>query len=395
MRLITLLLCCLGLAGCAAWETASESFTGITDYFLGGQDNTEPPAELVDYSPESEIEVLWKETIGVGADEQTLRLVPAVANGKVLAADREGLVQARDARTGDLLWEVEAEVPFSGGPGLGAGTVILGTSDAEVLALNIENGEQLWKTKVSSEVLSVPVVAKGMVMVRTTDGVLVALDERTGGKRWSYELTVPALSIRGTSSPLIVEDNVISGYDNGKLIALRLQDGKNVWESSIAVPSGRSEVERLVDLDVDPIESQGIVYTASYQGGVSAVSELDGDVLWRKEDVSSFAGLSHDSRYLYVTDSKSHVWQLDQRNGASLWKQQDLHHRKLTAPLAYENYVVVGDFEGYVHWLSNTDGRQMGREQITDSPIDAKPVVADGIVYIYANNGKLAALKAR
>ncbi len=395
MRLITLLLCCLGLVGCAAWDTASESISGISDYFLGGQDNTEPPAELVDYSPESEIEVLWKETVGVGADEQTLRLVPAVGNGKVLAADREGLVQARDARTGDLLWEVESEVPFSGGPGLGAGTVILGTSDAEVLALNIENGEQLWKTKVSSEVLSVPVVAKGMVMVRTTDGVLVALDERTGGKRWSYELTVPALSIRGTSSPLIVEDNVISGYDNGKLIALRLQDGKNVWETSIAVPSGRSEVERLVDLDVDPIESQGIVYTASYQGGVSAVSELDGDVLWRKEDVSSFAGLSHDSRYLYVTDSKSHVWQLDQRNGASLWKQQDLHHRKLTAPLAYENYVVVGDFEGYVHWLSNTDGRQMGREQITDSPIDARPVVADGIVYIYAKNGKLAALKAR
>lgn len=395
MRLITLLLCCLGLVGCAAWDTASESISGISDYFLGGQDNTEPPAELVDYSPESEIEVLWKETVGVGADEQTLRLVPAVGNGKILAADREGLVQARDARTGDLLWEVESEVPFSGGPGLGAGTVILGTSDAEVLALNIENGEQLWKTKVSSEVLSVPVVAKGMVMVRTTDGVLVALDERTGGKRWSYELTVPALSIRGTSSPLIVEDNVISGYDNGKLIALRLQDGKNVWETSIAVPSGRSEVERLVDLDVDPIESQGIVYTASYQGGVSAVSELDGDVLWRKEDVSSFAGLSHDSRYLYVTDSKSHVWQLDQRNGASLWKQQDLHHRKLTAPLAYENYVVVGDFEGYVHWLSNTDGRQMGREQITDSPIDARPVVADGIVYIYAKNGKLAALKAR
>ena len=395
MRLITLLLLCLSLFGCAALETAGESFSGITDYFLGGEDNAEPPAELVDYTPESEIEVLWKETVGVGADEQTLRLVPAVGNGKVLAADRDGLVQARDARTGDLIWETETEVHFSGGPGLGAGTVILGTSDAEVLALNIENGEQLWKTKVSSEVLSVPVVANGVVMVRTTDGGLIALDEKSGGKRWSYERNVPPLSIRGTASPLIVEDNVISGYDNGKLMALRLQDGKNIWETTIAIPSGRSEIERLVDLDVDPVENQGVIYVASYQGGVSAVSELDGDVLWRKEEVSSYAGLNHDLRYLYVTDSKSHVWQLDQRNGASLWKQEDLHHRKLTAPLAYESYVVVGDFEGYVHWLSSTDGRQMGREQITDSAIDAKPVAADGIVYVYAKDGTLAALKAR
>jgi len=395
MRLFTLLLLFLGLAGCAALDTVGESVTGITDYFLGGEDNTEPPAELVEYSPESEIEVLWKESVGVGADEQTLKLVIAVANGKVVAADREGLVQARDARTGDLLWETEADVPFSGGPGLGAGTVILGTSDAEVLAFNIENGEQLWKSKVPSEVISVPVVAKGIVMVRTSDGVLSALDEKSGGKLWSYERTVPALSIRGTSSPLIIEDNVISGYDNGKLIALRLQDGKNIWETTIAMPSGRSEVERLVDLDVDPIESQGIIFIASYQGGINAVSELDGDVLWRKEDISSYAGLSYDRYYLYVTDSKSHVWQLDQRNGASLWKQQDLQYRKLTAAIAYENYVVVGDFEGYVHWLSSTDGRQMGRVQITDSAIDAKPLVADGVVYIYAKDGTLAALKAR
>jgi outer membrane protein assembly factor BamB len=395
MRLITLLLLCFFLAGCAALETASDSFSGITDYFLGGEDNAEPPAELVEYTPESEIEVLWKETVGVGADEQTLRLVPAVANGKVLAADREGLVQARDAKTGDLLWEVETEAHFSGGPGIGAGTVILGTSDAEVFAFNIDNGEQLWKTSVSSEVLSVPVIGKGIVMVRSTDGGLIALDEKNGGKRWSFERNVPALSIRGTASPLIVEDNVISGYDNGKLMALRLEDGKNIWETTIAIPTGRSEIERLVDLDVDPVETQGIIYTASYQGGVSAVSEVDGDILWRKEDVSSYAGLNHDWRYLYVTDSKSHVWQLDQRNGASLWKQQDLHNRKLTAPLAYERYVVVGDFEGYVHWLSSTDGRQMGREQITDSAIDAKPIQADGIVYIYAKDGTLAALKAQ
>jgi outer membrane protein assembly factor BamB len=273
--------------------------------------------------------------------------------------------------------------------------VILGSSDAEVVALDIETGAVQWKSAVSSEVLSVPVVANGVVIIRTTDGSVIALDEKTGGKRWSYERTVPALSIRGTGSPLIVEDNVIGGYDNGKLMALRLADGKYVWETSIAIPKGRSEIERLVDLDVDPIVINGVIYVASYQGGIAAISELDGDILWRNETISSHSGLSNDSRYLYLTDSESHVMQLDQRSGAALWKQKDLHQRRLTAPAAYENYVVAGDFEGYVHWLSNTDGRQLGRVQVTESAIDAKPIVVDNTVYVYAKDGTLAALKVK
>jgi outer membrane protein assembly factor BamB len=273
--------------------------------------------------------------------------------------------------------------------------VILGSSDAEVVALNIETGAVLWKTAVSSEVLSVPVIASGIVVVRTTDGMVIALDEKTGGKRWNYERSVPALSIRGTGSPLIVEENVIGGYDNGKVMALRLADGKNVWETSIAVSKGRSEIERLVDLDVDPIAVNGVIYVASYQGGIAAIAELDGDVLWRNETISSHSGLSNDGRYLYLTDSQSHVMQLDQRSGAALWKQKDLHQRRLTAPVVYENYVVAGDFEGYVHWLSTADGRQLGRVQVTDGPIDAQPIVVDNTVYVYAKDGTLAALKVR
>jgi outer membrane protein assembly factor BamB len=188
---------------------------------------------------------------------------------------------------------------------------------------------------------------------------------------------------------------VIEGYDNGKLMALRLSDGKYVWETSVAIPKGRSEVERLVDLDVDPIEVGGVIYIASYRGGAAAVSELDGDVLWRNEAISSYTGLSNDFRYLYLSDSRDDVWQLDQRTGASLWKQKELHQRKLTAPAVYENYVVVGDFEGYVHWLSTSDGRQLGRIKVADSAIDAKPVVVDDTVYVYANDGTLTALKTR
>lgn len=383
------------LTGCSAIDAVSEGVSGITDYFSGGEDNADPPSVLVEYTPEIKLEVVWNESVGVGADEQTLKLIPAIGNGKVLAADREGVVQARSLTTGNLIWETETDVHFSGGPGLGADSVILGSSDAEVVALNIETGAVLWKTAVSSEVLSVPVVAKGIVVVRTTDGSVFALDEKTGGKRWNYERTVPALSIRGTGSPLIIEDNVIGGYDNGKLMALRLSDGKYVWETSIAIPKGRSEIERLVDLDVDPIVINGVIYVASYQGGIAAVSELDGDVLWRNETISSHSGLSNDARYLYLADSQSHVMQLDQHSGAALWKQKELHQRRLTAPVAYENYVVVGDFEGYVHWLSTIDGRQLGRVQVTDSAIDAKPIVVDNTVYVYAKDGTLAAIKVR
>ncbi|MCF7987936.1 MAG: outer membrane protein assembly factor BamB [Methylovulum sp.] len=392
MRRLSLLLLCLSLTGCAAVEGVSETFSGISDYFSGGADNTDPPKALIDYTSELKIEVLWKESVGVGSAEQSLNLVAAIGNGKILAADRKGLVKALDLKTGNRLWEKDTEMAFSGGPGIGDGTVVLGSSDAEVIALNVDTGEQLWRTKVSSEVLSVPVIANGVVVVRTGDGAVNGLNEKTGAKLWSYEISVPALSIRGTGTPVIVDGNVIGGYDNGKLAALRLNDGKFAWETNVAMPKGRSEVERLVDLDVDPIEAAGVIYTASFQGGVSAVSAIDGEILWRNENISSHTGLSNDWRYLYLSDSDSDLWQLDQRTGSSLWKQQDLHQRNLSAPAAYDNYVVVGDFEGYVHWLNTTDGRQMARVQISSSPIETKPIVVENTVYVYTKDGTIAAL---
>ncbi len=395
MRKITLLLLlCSALLGCSAVDTAKESMAGIFDYFSGGEDNTEPPSPLTESQPELDIQIFWKESIGVGADGQTLKLTPAIGAGKVIAADREGTVQARDAKTGSLLWEVETGMPFSGGPSLGAGRIILGTSKAKVVALNSENGEQLWENTVSSEVLAVPVITRSIVIVRTTAGEVVALDEKTGRRLWSYEHSVPALSIRGTGAPLVIGDNVIVGYDNGKLVALQLNNGKFVWEATIAMPKGRSEIERLVDLDVDPVESDGVIYIAAYNGGVSAVSADNGEILWRRENFSSHTGLSFDNSHLYMTDLSSHVLQLEQKRGGGLWKQSDLSHRKLTAPTLYQNYVVVGDFDGYVHWLSNRDGRMLGRVQVSSSGIDIKPIVVEGIVYVYAKDGTLAALTA-
>lgn len=395
MRRTLLLLTALSLTACSTMDVVKDSMSGISDYFLGGEDNSEPPAALTEYKAEIEIEKLWSSSTGVGANEQTVKLLPAIHAQKIITADREGLVQARHLVTGDKIWDVETEMRLSGGVGLGNETVILGSSNADVIALNSDTGEKRWSVKVSSEVLAVPAVAKGIVIVRTTDGTVTALNEQTGAKLWSYEHNVPALSIRGAGAPLITENKVIAGYDNGKMVALDLKNGKYVWETTISIPKGRTEVERLVDLDVDPLEVNDVIYIASYRGGVAAISASDGDAMWHNENISSHSGLSNDFRYLYLSDSKSHVWQVDQRSGGGLWQQKELHHRRLTAPATYQNYVVVGDFEGFVHWLSSTDGRQLGRIQVADSPIENKPVVVDDVVYIYAKDGSIAALKAR
>ena len=395
MRLVAVFFLSLQLLGCAALQSTGEVFGDLIDSLAGGEDNTAPPNELLDYEAEIKIEKLWSEGIGDGYDELFINLVPAVSGEKIIAADRDGLLQARDRSNGSLLWENDSQLPIAAGPGVGDGLAVVGCSDAQVAAFDLESGELAWQASVSSEVLSVPLIVQGMVIVRTVDGKMFALNADDGEELWSYERNVPILSIRGEGTPVIEDDKVIAGYANGKLIALQLSDGKFIWEASIAIPKGRSEIERLVDLGVNPVVNDGVIYVASYQSGTGAVFALDGDVLWRNEDISTSTGMDYDWRYLYLTDAVSDVWQIDQRSGRALWKQKELHQRRLTAPAVYENYVVVADFEGYVHWLSDDDGRQLGRIQITDEAIMAQPVAVDDIVYVYATDGTLAALQVQ
>lgn len=394
IRKIALLLLSLGLTGCSIVETLGDAATGVSEYVFGA-DNLEPPAVLTDYEQELQPEVLWKEQVGDGPGARQFKLVPVVTDKSIFIADSAGLVRALEPRTGAEQWEVETGLSLSAGPGLGAETLVFVSSHAEVIALNPANGQTLWKARVSSEVLSVPVVADGLVIVRSVDGHMVALNEHDGHRRWDFDRSVPALSLRGSGTPVVDGELLIGGFDNGKLLALRLRDGRQIWEANIAMPQGRSEVERLVDLDSDPLLEDGVIFIASYQGGISAAQTNNGNVIWRNDSISAFAGMSLARRYLYVTDAASDVYQLDQRTGAALWKQKDLHQRKLTAPAAYNDYVVVGDFEGYAHWLSASDGRQMGRVQVDSDGITITPVVKDDIVYVYAKDGTLAALKAR
>lgn len=383
------------LSGCAGLDAGREMLSGLSDSIFGEDDSADPPAPLLEYAAELQIDVLWKESVGNGADKQYLKLIPAVQGDRIFAGDRKGTLQARNAATGDLIWETGGEFEFSSGPGLGRQVLVMGCTSGEVIAFDIGSGEQKWLTNVPSEVQAVPVIANGIVIVRTTDGKVIGLREADGAQLWLSESSVPALSIRGAGAPIVIDNTAIVGSANGKLQALQLNDGKSLWEATIAMPTGRSEVERLVDLDVDPVESRGAIFISSFNGGTTSVSEVDGDIIWRNPEISSYTGISADYRYLYISDTKSEVSQLDQRNGASLWKQKDLHNRQLTAAVVYDNYVVAGDFEGYVHWLSISDGRLLGRIQVASSPIEAKPVIVGGTVYIYAKDGTLAALKAR
>lgn len=395
-RLLPILLLSLPLLnGCAALEAGQDLVSGLSESIFGEDESADPPATLREYPAEVQIEQLWKASVAEGADKQFLKLIPAVHTGRVFAAARKGALQARNAANGDLIWEANGELEFSAGPGIGQQYLFMGCTSGEVIAYDLLSGEQKWQVSVPSEVQAVPVAAKGIVIVRTTDGKVIALREADGAQLWVSESSVPALSIRGAGTPAIVDNSVFVGSANGKMQALQLKDGKSLWEATVAIPGGRSEIERLVDLDVDPVPKRGAIFIASFNGGTSSVSEVDGDVIWRNPEISSYTGISADWRYLYLSDTQSEVSQLDQRNGASLWKQTELHNRRLTAAEVYDNYVVVGDFEGWVHWLSTSDGRQLGRIQVADSPIEAKPVIADGTVYIYAKDGTLAALKAR
>lgn len=383
-RLLLLLLSSVSLlSGCS-------SMSWVTDLFSAGA-KEEPPADLVEFTPSVEVRSLWREDVGAGRDKQRVNLVAQVLDGRVLVADREGLVEALDAATGKVLWKVDTELPVSAGPGAGEDILVVGTSDAELLALDLASGEERWRQPASSEVLAVPQVWAGTVVAHSIDGSLMALEADSGERRWVYQLPVPTLTLRGTSAPLIGGGLVISGFASGKLVALDMDSGRLVWETSVTAPSGRSELERMVDIDADPVLYDGVLYVGTYQGDLAAVSEITGAVLWRR-DLSCYAGLSVDWRRVYVTDSDDVVWAIDPRNGAALWKQDRMQRRRLSAPALVDDYLVVGDYEGYLHWLSKDDGEFVARTRVGSAPISTKPRVVDEVVYVYGDKGDLAAL---
>jgi len=372
----------LMLAGCSSMNPLN---------WWSDEDNSEPPAELVEMASSVPARVVWSASIGDGADEQRVKLVPFVERDRVYGANRSGEVRALEATTGRAVWSVDTELEISGGPGAGEGLVLFGTSNGEVVALERDAGQEKWRAQVSSEVLSVPKAGRGVVVVHTIDGKLFGLDADTGSEKWVYDRSIPVLTLHGSSSPVIVDGYVICGFASGKLVMLDLQNGDLLWEVTVSAPSGRSELERMVDIDGDPLVIGDVVYAVTYQGEMTAVSIHTGVVLWRRK-LSSYAGMGADYGQIYVSDDADHVVSVDPGNGSALWKNKALQYRKLTAPVVLGEHVLVGDFEGYLHFLSRVDGRLQGRLRVAKSAISTPPLVIDGVVYIYADGGEMAAV---
>lgn len=353
-----------------------------------------PPAELTEFTPEFIPNIAWSTDTG-GSNDEYSNLVPWIQNDTVIAVDSQGEVSSYNVKTGNRQWEVTLDVPVATGVGGGNGLIIVGTKEGEVLALNESNGSLLWKARLSSEVLAPAKANLDVVVASTADGRMTGLSATDGKVLWNYQRAVPLLSLRGASAPVLTGDKVIAGYANGKLVALSILDGKVMWEKSVAVPRGRTELDRLVDIDSDPVIVSNTVYVVAYHGRIAALSVDDGSLLWAR-DMSSHSGLDvavNDA--VYVSDDEGNVWALQDGSGDALWRQTRLLRRQLTAPVVVGDNVIVGDLEGYVHWISRQDGRFTARVKVSDSAVRSKPVVSDGLAFVMAADGKLTAFRIK
>ena len=283
-----------------------------------------------------------------------------MAGDTIYLANAGGDIGAMNVVSGKVLWQKalyhsDTKERIAAGPGYGEGIIVLANNKAEVFALKDGSGEELWRQKVSSEVLTKPVINGNKVFVQTVDGKVFALAKDSGKKLWVEGREIPALTLRGNSHPLVVKDKLLVGFSTGELVAYNIETGKVIWESAIAVPKGRTDLERIVDIDGLFSANDDTIYVVSYQGKIASVALEDGRLIWSR-DMSSYTGVTTDDHQIYVTDEKGYIWALDKNSGATLWRQEKLADRYLTAPTILDNTIVVADVGGYVFWLSKEDG---------------------------------------
>ncbi len=326
--------------------------------------SVEPPATLTDFKPTFVVRTEWAQQVGEGVGRHFTMLTPLVDHDHIYAADRGGRVDAFTLESGSSVWRRSLETAVSAGVGDGGDLLLLG-GDAEVMALAKSDGRLSWRAQVSSEVLAAPVRGGDVVVVRTVDGGMYGLDAGDGHRLWRYSQDVPLLSLRGVGEPQIRGGIVVAGFANGHVVALTLQDGRVIWEAALAVARGRTELERMVDVDARLVVDQGVVFAASYQGRIAALTLDSGRLLWTR-DFSTYSGIAADGRDLYVSDADGNLWALDRSNGATQWKQGVLHGRALSAPVVQGGAVVVADYEGYLHWLSREDGSLAARSRVIE-----------------------------
>jgi outer membrane protein assembly factor BamB len=359
----------------------------------GDDKDLDPPAELVDIKATRDVKRLWNSGLGGDAERLRLALRPALQNDMVFAASHEGVVRALSAETGRVAWSVKTKLPLSAGPEVAEQVVIVGSSEGDIVALEADSGAQRWRTSVKSEVLARPLIVNDLVVVRTVDGHVEALALSDGARRWALDEPVPRLTLRGTAAPVLAGDRIIAGFDNGKVVAMDPRNGEVLWDVPVNAPRGRTELERLADIDAPARVAGDDIFVVGFQGRVAMLAVDSGQVWWAR-DASSYRGFTLDEENLYLTNSDSVVMAMRRSDGAVQWEQPALRKRGVTAPALDDDTLVVGDFEGYLHWLDKRTGEIVARTKTGERITNAATTSQQG-VFIQTDAGKLLAFSSK
>jgi outer membrane protein assembly factor BamB len=359
------------------------------------QKNIHEPAELTKFTSSVKIQQVWRASTGGADPNRRLGLTVATDGKAVYAAGFNGQVIALDASNGKKLWETRTKLKLTGGPGVGEGLVVAGTGYGDIVALDAATGAQKWKAYISSEVLAPPAIGGGVVLMRMVDGRMVALKVSDGTELWTAEQTtpMPKLTLRGTAKPVIVGDVALCGFDTGRVMALSLKDGSTLWDVSVAPPSGKSEVDRLIDIDSAVRVLDTGVYAVTFQGKAAHLNRDTGQVMWTR-DVSSYAGLAVDNDGVYVSSAGGALMKIARGTGLEIWKQEVLEYRRLSAPAILGSLVAVADLDGYVHFFDAAKGELAGRIHALDVRVTAPPLVIGDLLVMMDDKGRIVALRA-
>ena len=348
------------------------------------------PNKLTGLSQKVVVKQRWKQSVGAGLSKLYRVMAPVIHNELVFATDYKGKVYAFQRDSGKLKWRQNLDMEVASGVGVGAELVLLGSLDGDVVALDLETGSEKWRVNITGEILAPPQTNGEVVVIQTNDGKLIGLSASNGETIWSYTAQLPILTLRGTATPLVLGPNVLTGFANGKLLALSALDGREFWERRIARPQGRSDIERVVDIDGSPVIDGQSIFATSFNGELTALS-IRGKIVWSQSSSSYSSPVVIDKR-VFVTTAEGWVKAFDAETGQALWQNTLLAGRKLAAPQNLAGFIVTADYKGYVHVFDSETGAIIDRFRVDNDGVRS-PMVSDGTyLYVLGNNGELASL---
>lgn len=348
------------------------------------------PKKLVDIQQTLKVKRLWSAKVGGESEFLRVALRPVGDGSRIYAASYDGVVSAFDPQSGKQIWRTKVGMPLSAGPGLGEGRVVVVSKDGHAISLDSGSGAEQWRVELDGESLARPLISSEFVVLQTIDNRMRALSVYDGRELWALEQSTPALTMRGSADPVLVGNTVIGGFDNGRLVAANLISGDIIWESMLSPPKGRSDLDRLSDIDGSIGVVGQDVYAAGYQGRLAAVASESGQVLWNR-GISSYEGVSADWNSVYTASADGEIVALSRRDGTETWRNDDLLRREPTLPTPFHTTVAVGDLEGYVHFFSNLNGTAVARIKLGKSAITSAPVVVANRLYVQSDSGSIAA----